>query len=150
MATYDYLCSVCGFKDEYIHSMNDRPELFCPECKTSGKEVKMERLFTLNPTGFIIKGGTEASHWKEKRTHLKKNAELGMKQIERYGEGPRLTPNVAGVEMESWSDAAKIAKEAGMSAESYTPMIEKEKRVSKTSGIDDTKWKKAKEDKSVA
>jgi predicted double-glycine peptidase len=54
---------------------------------------------------------------------------------------------VAGVEQESWSDAAKLAKEAGLSADSYQPLIEKEKRTSKISGVDDAVWKKAKEEK---
>lgn len=145
MATYDYKCDRCGYLEEQIHSMNERPVFFCPQCKNNGKEVKMARLFTLNPSGFIIKGGTEAINWKEKRYRMKKNEELGMKQIERYGTGPKLKPNIAGVEQESWSDAAKLAKEAGMNAESYQPMIEKEKKTSKISGIDDAKWKKAKE-----
>lgn len=146
MSTYDYACDQCGHKEEQIHSMKEKPVYFCPDCKKVGKEVQMTRLFTLNPTGFIIKGGTEAINWKEKRYRLKKSAELGTRQIERYGTGPRLKPNVAGVEQESWSDAAKLAKEAGMNTESYQPMIEKEQRTSKVSGVDDTKWKKAKEE----
>jgi len=150
MATYDYSCSVCGFIDEYIHSMNAKPDYFCPECKKAGNEIKMEKIFTLNSSGFIIKGGTESIHWKEKRNHLKKNADLGVKQIERYGSGPSLKPNIAGVEVESWSDAAKLAKESGLDSKSFAPLIEKEKRTSKVSGIDDSKWKKAKQEKSVA
>jgi putative FmdB family regulatory protein len=137
---YDYGCDECGFKDEYVHSMKDAPTILCPKCKT-----RMERLFLPNTTGFIIKGGTEAINWKEKRHHLKKSAELGVKQVDRYGSGPKLSPNVGGVIQESWSDAAKLAKEAGMNADSYKPLIEKEKTVSKVSGVDDSKWKKAKE-----
>ena len=147
MPTYDYLCGGCGLVEEQIHSMNDKPEYFCPQCKEHGKEIKMERQFTINTAGFIIKGGTEAINWKEKRHHMKKNAELGIRQIDRYGTGPKLKPNVGGVETESWSDAAKLAKEAGMSTSTYQPLIEKEKKISKVSGVDDTKWKKAKEDK---
>ena len=147
MPTYDYGCSECGFKEEQIHSMNEQPVFSSPQCKNSGKEASMTRLFTINTAGFIIRGGTEAINWKEKRHHLKKSSELGVRQIERYGTGPQLKPNVAGVEMESWSDAAKIAKEAGMSADSYKPLIEKESKVSKVSGVDDAKWKKAKEEK---
>ena len=52
---------------------------------------------------------------------------------------------MGGLEQSSWSDAAKLAKEAGMNAESYKPLIEKEQRTSKVSGVDDAKWKKAKE-----
>jgi putative FmdB family regulatory protein len=147
MATYDYQCSECNFKEEQIHSMKENPLFFCPICKEDGKEIQMKKVFTINTSGFIIKGGTEAINWKEKRHHIKKNKELSIRQIERYGtSGVKLKPNVGGLEQESWSDAAKLAKEAGMNADSYKPMIEKEQRTSKISGIDDAKWKKAKED----
>jgi len=56
-------------------------------------------------------------------------------------------PNVGGVTVDTWSDASKLAKESGMNAESYKPMIEKEKSTSKISGIDDKTWKAAKENK---
>jgi len=144
MPTYDYNCPECDFTEEQIHSMKEQPVYFCSHCKEQGKEVRMNRLFTLNSSGFIIRGGTETINWKEKRHHLKKNEELKIRQIDRYGTGPKIKPNVAGVEQESWSDAAKLAKEAGMNADSYQPMIEKEQRTSKTSGVDDAQWKKAK------
>jgi hypothetical protein len=109
----------------------------------------MIRLISFNRNSFIIKGESVAKDWKEERYRLKRSANMGVKQIERYGSGPRVKPNVAGVEVDSWSDAAKMAKEAGLNADSYTPMIEKEKRVSKISNIDDAAWKKAKENKEL-
>jgi putative FmdB family regulatory protein len=135
---YDYGCPECNFKEEQIHGMKEHPVYLCPKCNAT-----MIRLFTINTTGFIIRGGSESTNWKEKRYHLKRRGELGTRQVERYGT-PNLKPNVAGIEQESWSDAAKLAKEAGLSADSYQPMIEKEKRTSKVSGIDDAAWKKAK------
>ena len=75
---------------------------------------------------------------------MKTGAELGVKQIERYSNSASLQPNVAGMEVESWSDAQKVAKEAGLRPETYEPIIEKEKKISKISGVDDTKWKAAK------
>ena len=39
-----------------------------------------------------------------------------------------MAPNIAGVRTDSWSDAQKMAKEAGMNHESYTPFVEKEKK----------------------
>jgi len=98
---------------------------------------------------FIIKGGTEASRWKEKRVRMERRKELGVRQVERYGGSQKLRPNVAGVETDSWNDAAKMAREAGLNTESYEPLIEKEKRVSKSSGIDDLAWKSAKEQKNL-
>jgi hypothetical protein len=123
--------------------MKEDPEFFCPKC--NGQQIKMERLISFSRNSFIIKGGSVAKDWKEERYRLKRSATMGVRQIERYGSGPRVKPNVAGIETDSWSDAAKLAKEAGLSAESYTPLIEKEKRVSKTSNVDDAAWKKAKD-----
>ena len=148
MARYDYSCPVCGLTREEIHSMKESPVFYCPQCKKSGKETLLEKQFSLG-AGFIIRGGTEASHWKEKRVRMERRKDLGIKQIERYGTGQKLQPNVAGVEVDSWSDAAKMAKEAGMNSDSYEPMIEKEKRTSKISGIDDAVWKHAKEQKNL-
>jgi putative FmdB family regulatory protein len=148
MARFDYKCMVCGHIQEEVHSMKESPVFYCPKCKDSGQEIQLERQFSVG-TGFIIRGGTEASHWKEKRVRMERRKELGVKQVERYGGSQRLQPNVAGVEVDSWNDASKMAKEAGLNTESYEPMIEKEKRTSKISGIDDAAWKVAKEQKSL-
>jgi putative FmdB family regulatory protein len=144
MPLYDYKCPTCGAVTEQTHSIKESPSIPCPECEKTGSTVVMERMISLNRNGFIVKGFTEAMSWKVKRDRMKNNAELGMKQIERYGNGTRLQPNVAGMETDSWSDAQKVAKEAGMNADSYEPLIEKEKSVSKISGVDDSKWKAAK------
>jgi len=145
MPTYEYKCRNCKRTQEVIHSIKKDPEVLCKFCESN---IPMERLISWNGAGFILKGGTEAIHWKEKRNRIKKRAELGVKQIDRYGTegGIKLQPNVGGMPADSWSDAAKVAKEAGMSADSYKPMIEKEKSTSK-SGVDDNKWKAAKENK---
>jgi len=91
-----------------------------------------------------MKGGTETTAWKEKRHRVKKNADLEVRQMERYGGGSKLQPNVGGVPTESWSDASKLAKECGMNADTYKPLVEKEKKTSKISGIDDNRWKAVK------
>ena len=147
MPTYEYGCRECGNIDEVVHSIKKSPEIKCSKCSENGKEVVMERLISQNYGGFIFKGGTASMAWKEKRLRNKKSANLDVKQIDRWGEGHRIQPNVAGHEVDSWSDASKLAKEAGMNTDSYKPMIEKEKRVSKSSGVDDTKWKAAKDNK---
>jgi hypothetical protein len=108
----------------------------------------MERMISLNKGGFIFKTWTEAKAYKVKRDKHNENKELGVRQIERWGGGPRLQPNVAGHEVESWSDAQKLAKEAGMRTDTYQPLVEKEKHTSKVSGIDDRKYKAAKDDAS--
>jgi putative FmdB family regulatory protein len=148
MPTYEYLCHNCGQIQEVIHSIKDDPAITCDACESSDPA---ERLISRNIGGFILKGGTEAIHWKEKRNRMKKNSEMGVRQIERYGSdgGTSLKPNVAGMEVDTWKDASKLAQEAGMSTESYQPLIEKEKNVGKL-GVDDRKWKAAKEIKNKA
>jgi putative FmdB family regulatory protein len=145
MPTYDYRCNDCNTVHEVTHSIKESPDIFCPCCKEVGKEVKMERLISMNKAGFIFKQWTEAQVHKVGRDKRKQNLDLEKRQIERYGSGPRLQPNVAGMEVDSWSDAKKLASEAGMNTTSYDGMIAKENSVSKSSGVDDNKWKAAKE-----
>jgi len=146
MPSYEYRCNDCSTIVEIIHSIKESPQFFCEKCSS---KQPLERLISFNKSGFILKGGSEAIHWKEKRQRMKKRSELGVKQIDRYGTegGTSLKPNVGGIETDSWSDAAKLAKEAGINADSYKPMIEKEKNVSKISKVDDRVWKAAKEAK---
>ena len=120
MPAYDYKCNSCGEVKEYVHSMLENPDYKC-DCGSG-----MERLFTPNTSGFIFRGGTDTINWKEKRHHLKVSEKLALKQKEKVG--PKLRPNIAGVEVDSWSDAQKMAKEAGLNHESYTPLVEKEKK----------------------
>ena len=122
MPCYDYRCESCKRVEEQIHFMNEKPEIRCSIC--GGVMVKQ---FTPNIGGFILKGGTEATHWKEKRMRMSKRELLGKKQRERYGTGAKIQPNVAGMEVDSWKDAQKVAKEAGMNTESYEPYVQKEK-----------------------
>ena len=148
MPTYEYRCPKCGHVQEEIHSIKASPKFICAPCQMGGGEANvMERMISANATGFVIKGGSSSAGWKEKRIRRKKNADMNVRQIDRYGDGPKLQPNVAGMEVSSWSDASKLAREAGMNTDSYKPLIEKEKHLSKSSNVDDRKWKKAKENK---
>lgn len=123
MPTFDYKCTACQKVEEHTKSISEEPIFNCSVCG-----ALMERIFTVNTTGFILKGGTEAINYKEKRHRMKKSEEIAIKQKEKHGSGPKIRPNVAGMEVDSWSDAQKVAKEAGMNHESYTPFVEKEKK----------------------
>ncbi len=120
---YDYLCSKCDIREEHIHGISENPEIKCPKCKK-----KMERMISASVGGFIFKGGTPAIHDREKRIRKKRGEVLKKKQEARRAESPQVQPNIAGVRTDSWSDAQKMAKEAGMNHESYTPYVEKEKK----------------------
>jgi putative FmdB family regulatory protein len=125
MPTYEYQCSECNKIEEHIHSMSESPVIKCIKC-----DKIMEKIISRNTTGFIMKGGSEAINWKEKRIRTKRSESMAMKQ-KGMNTGKRVTPNIAGVETGSWSDAQKMAKEAGLNHESYTPWVEKEKKEKK-------------------
>ena len=127
MPTYDYGCPKCKIKKDEFHGMSESPVIVCPQCGG-----KMDKLISPNFGGVIFKGGTPAIHDREKRNRKKRSEQLAQKQKSKYGDlSPRIRPNIAGVETESWSDAQKMAKEAGMNSDSYTPWVEKEKKKKK-------------------
>lgn len=147
MPTYEYQCNSCGNVQEEIHSIKSTPEIYCESCRA---KEPLSRLISNNLGGFIVKGDSSTKLWKESRLRHKKNADLELKQIERYGSGPKLNPNVAGVETDSWSDAQKLAKEAGIDAKTYDAHVASEKNIKSSSNVDEAKWKKAKEEKHKA
>jgi putative FmdB family regulatory protein len=126
MPAYDYQCKSCGIVEEHVHGMNETPEI---KCSCGGL---MEKTFSPNIGGFILRGGTPASHYKEKRMRLKKSGEMARRQRIRYGEnpGPHVKPNIAGHETGTWEKAHEIAREiqpvTGISPETYAPLAEKE------------------------
>ena len=125
MATYDYACPSCGTVEEHVHGMNVTPEIKCA-CGTV-----MGKIFSHNMGGFIMKGGTPTTHYKEKRYRQKRNEEISKKQQERWGDtGPKVTPNIAGHETGTWQHAHQIAKEiqpeTGINTETYKALAEKE------------------------
>ena len=125
MPTYDYSCSKCDRVEEHTHYMSESPLIKCSKC-----QEPMSIKISMNTSGFIMKGGTPTTHWREKRSRMKKSEEMAQKQKSR-GAGKQIMPNIAGVETGSWSDAQKMAKEAGLNHESFTPWVEKEKKEKK-------------------
>jgi hypothetical protein len=59
----------------------------------------------------------------------RKNERLGAREREMKGDGtvPQLVPNVGGERTESWSDAAKLAKDRGHDASGYEHRAREEK-----------------------
>ncbi len=139
MPTYNYVCE-CGESKEVLHPMTSRPEVTC-DC---GK--LMSRGITQNISG-VDAGFTAAMIIKQTKYQQKRNAELDVKKVERYGSngGMTLQPNFNGQRVESWEDAKKLASESGRSTKEYDRMIESEKRTKLNSkGIDEKAWKEAK------
>jgi putative FmdB family regulatory protein len=124
MPAYDYKCVKCDEVKEITHGISETPD---PVCELCGG--KLERQITSNFGGFLIKGGSSSIHWKEKNLRRKMNEEAGDRMQKKYGgTGPKIQPNIAGVPQDSWSDCQKLAKESGLNAASYQPMVDKEKK----------------------
>jgi len=125
MPTYDYNCPSCNAVKEHIHRITEDPEYRCDKCG-----ILMERVISLNATGFIMKYGSPAIHYREKQQRIKNSEKMEKKQRERWsGSGPQVAPNVGGMRTDSWADAKKLAKEAGMDHKSYDPYVKKEKKI---------------------
>lgn len=141
MPIYEYRCNSCGGIQEELHSITKTPDIFCKVCES---DTPMERIISDNRAGFSIKGDTPTKLYKEKRLRHRKNADLEVRQIDRWGSGPKLAPNVAGQRTETWAEATALAKEAGIDTKTYEAYAEQEKHMS-SGGIDDRKWAAAKE-----
>ena len=97
----------------------------CPEC---GAEEQTYRLFSppminFSGDGWSTKNGRIAGQMR------KKNERLAAKEREQKGDGmiPQLAPNVGGERVDSWSDAAKLAKDKGKDTSGYERLARKEK-----------------------
>ena len=141
MPTYQYTCPECAVTADVLRGISDKSPENCKQC---GKP--MTRDFVPGGVGHV-RGSTPAKGYKESRLRVKRNADLGVRQIERHGSGPSIIPNVDGVETGSWAEAAKLAKESGKRTALYNEMAEKEKHRDNSRGLDERKWKKLKEEK---
>ena len=125
MPIYEYLCPACGYEFERRRDMEERNlPLPCPEC---GVEVKRR----FSPPGMVLKGdGWPSKNYRVKRQMFKRRAEAGRRQEERLRDGgfsqPRLAPNVEGERVDSWREAAKLAKSKGKDPTGYERLARKE------------------------
>jgi len=122
MAIYAYECQMCGmcFEKQLPMALFDEPQK-CPECEGDSKRVVV-------PVNFVLKGdGWTGKNLRVKGQMTRKNNRLKRKQQDHVGPGPQLAPNVNGERVESWGEAKKLAASQGKSAESYDPLIRKER-----------------------
>lgn len=56
MPTYEYECSLCGWKFESIQSMKDNPLTDCPNCKQPGlrRLISKNVFITFKGPGFYV------------------------------------------------------------------------------------------------
>lgn len=107
MPVYTYRCD-CGKTQDIMRKVSDTSEVICSECSSI-----MHRYAT-GGSGSFVRGTTVGKYYKEDRLRKKKNAELDVKQFERYGGQNKLVPNVNGEEVGTWKEASQIAANAGV------------------------------------
>jgi len=107
MPVYTYKC-VCGKTKDIMRKVSDISEVLCPECSSA-----MHRYAT-GGSGSFVRGITVGKYYKEDRLRKKRNAELDVKQFERYGGQNKLVPNVNGEEVGTWKEASQIASDIGV------------------------------------
>lgn len=123
MPIYEYECLTCElpFEKQLPMAEYNAPQA-CPEC--GGEARRM-----VSMTSFVLKG----DDWTSKNLRVKsqmaaKNARLDQKARDHVAPiSPPLTPNVGGEQVDSWSEAKKLAASQGKDASSYDPMIKQEK-----------------------
>lgn len=119
MPIYEYRCETCGTEFDVKKKMSEssRPEP-CPECQGETKKK-------IVATSFILTG----DDWTGKANKIsgqmrRKNQRLTIKQEEQKQDAPGMTlvPNVEGERVDSWGDAAKLAKAKGKQTAGYERM----------------------------
>jgi len=126
MPFYEYRCQSCQREVTHRLKMSEMDDP--PPCKECGS-ADLKKLVSL-PSGAIFKGDGWASKNNRIRTQMrKKNQRLTQKQNEMKRDAPSvsLVPNVGGERTESWSDAAKLARDQGKKTSGYERLARKEK-----------------------
>jgi len=124
MPSYTYHCEPCDVDfDDLIPMAQYQDPQPCPDCGTSSKRI------LAGFPGTIFRG----DDWATKNHRIAgqmraKNERLKVKENEQKGDGmiPSLAPNVGGERTDSWSDAAKLAKDQGKDTSGYDRLARKE------------------------
>lgn len=125
MPVYDLKCEDCeNVLNDYFLSFEDSFEnVKCPKCQGKVKNMSFGGI------GTVFKGASWATKNQKFKDHKKAlNKKLEKKQHEEHSK-IRLVPNIAGEEVDSFADAAKIAKEAGYDPSGYEKYAQEEKKL---------------------
>lgn len=125
MPFYEYRCQSCQTEVTHLLKMSEMHNP--PPCKECGSG-DLKKL--VSRTSVIFKGDGWASKNNRIRNQMrKKNQRLTQKQNEMKRDAPsvNLVPNVGGERTESWSDAAKLARDKGKDTSGYDKLARKEK-----------------------
>lgn len=122
MPTYTYKCVACQTDFERVVPFSEARVAQTCVC---GQQADR----TLADMSFMLKG----DDWTGKNIKIRgqmdrKNHVLNRKQAEqkRHMQSMQLAPNVDGEQVDSWSDARKLARERGKIAETYDALVQRE------------------------
>lgn len=118
MPCYEYRCEECAHEFEVILRMSeyDLPQN-CPECQAGPAKKRVPRTMNVIFAGdnWVSKNNLIEGQMKDKDKRLSKRQE----ERKREGSGMTLAPNVGGERVESWSDAARLARSQGKDTTVY-------------------------------
>jgi len=123
MPSYSYRCQEC---EAVFDATVSRAECAQPQPCSCGGDAKR----VVGTIGFVLKGdGWVGKNQKIKGQMARKNVRLDTKSRERRHDAPgvRLVPNVEGERVDSWDEAAKLAKSKGYDNTSFKQMAQQEK-----------------------
>jgi len=126
MPTYTYECEACEIEfDELVPLKFYQDPQPCPECETMSKRILGHRF-----PGTVFKGdswGTKNGRVAGQMAANRKRAGAKQHELKMDGAIPTLAPNVGGERVNSWSDAAKLAKDKGKDTSGYERLARKGK-----------------------
>lgn len=119
--TYEFICNGCNvcFEKNLRIAERNSPQT-CPSCASGDtRRAVSVPMFILNGDDFPSKNE------RVKKQKAENNKKLQKKQDEKLRDAPyvKLVPNVEGEQVESWSDAQKIAREQGKDASTYDSKV---------------------------
>ena len=118
MPFYAYRCNVCDQEfDRMLPISQYADPQTCPDPECGGTSKKL-----VVPVGFILSG----DDWPSKAQRInkqmaEKNRRLAVKEtdVKRSGAVPSLVPNVGGEQVDTWTDAKKLAASKGKDTSGY-------------------------------
>lgn len=124
MPTYGYQCNACSAVFDRVLPLSKRKELqACPECQAEARQTLTAGV------GAVLRG----DGWTGKNILIKsqmaaRRARVGRREVSFRHDGPqiRLAPNVGGEQVDSWSEATKLARSKGKETSLYAQRARQE------------------------
>jgi len=124
MPTYEFMCQACQEPFEKLLRMSEyeQPQV-CPACGSSDTYRK------ISLSSFVLKGdGWTSKDLRAKGQMTRRNNRMGQKMKDHVAPKEKLVPNVGGEQVDTWSEAKKLAASKGKDASSYDALVHKETR----------------------